>query len=112
MQSYLNYNEYHDQKAKAAPLRKNDYSFKLQPLADHQGSKIPFGEYGWTGPHIVEKVLPNETYIVVKLNSNKTEILHSIILREYEPNTVLQDSRLEGNLQPEDEIFIPQDDFT
>ena len=81
MQSYLKYKEYYDRKAKAAPLRQNDYCFILQPIADHQGSKIPFREYRWTGPYIVEKVLPNENYIFKKLNSNKTQILHRIRLR-------------------------------
>ena len=111
MQSYLKYKEYYDRKAKAAPLNENDYRFILQPIADHQGSKIPFREYRWTGPYIVERVLPNENYIVRKLNSNKTQILHRIRLRKYEPHTVLQDIRPEGNLQPDDEIIIPQDDL-
>ena len=111
MQSYLKYKEYYDRKAKAAPLKQNDDCFKLQPIADHQGSKIPFREYRWTGPCIVEKVLPNENYIVRKLNSNKTQILHRIRLRKYEPNTALQDIRPEGNLQQDDEIIIPQDDL-
>ena len=59
----------------------------------------------------MEKVLPNENYIVRKLNSNKTQILHRIRLRKYEPNTVLQDIRPEGNLQPDDEIIYPRDDL-
>ena len=61
--------------------------------------------------YVVEKVLLNENYIVRKLNSNKTQILHRIRLRKYEPNTVLQDIRPEGNLQLDDEIVIPQDDL-
>ena len=59
----------------------------------------------------MEKVLPNENYIVRKLNSNKTQILHRIRLRKYEPNAVPEDVRPEGNLQPDDEIIIPQDDL-
>ena len=42
MQSFLKYKDYHDRKAKAAPLKINDYCFILQPIADHQGSEIPF----------------------------------------------------------------------
>ena len=74
-------------------------------------TKDRFREYRWTGPYIVEKVLPNENYIVRKLNSNKTQLLHRIRLRKYELNTVLQDIRPEGNLHPDDEIIIPQDDL-
>ena len=72
MQSYLKYKEYYDRKAKAAPLLQGDFCFILQPLADHQGSKIPFREFRWIGPYVIEKVLPNNNYIVRKLNSNKT----------------------------------------
>ena len=43
--------------------------------------------------------------------SNKTQILHRIRLRKYKPNTTLQDIRLEGNLQADDEIIIPNDDL-
>ena len=111
MQSNLKYKEYYDRKAKAAPLKQNDYCFILQPIADHQGPKIPFREYRWTGPYIEEKVLPNKNYIVRKLNSNKTQNFHRIRLRKYEPNVVPQDVRPEDNLQPDDEIIIPQDDL-
>ena len=56
-------------------------------------------------------MLPKDHYIVRKLNTNKTQILHRIRLRIYEPNTDLQDVRPEGNLQPDDEIVITQDDL-
>ena len=111
MQSYLKYKEYYDRKAKASPLEQGDFCFILQPLADHQGSKIPFREFRWNGPYVIEKVLPNGNYIVRKLNSNKTQILHRIRLRKYIPNTPLQDNRPEGNLQADDEIILPQDDL-
>ena len=55
--------------------------------------------------------MPNENYIVRKLNSNKTQILHRIRLRKYTPNTDIRDVRPEGNLQTDDEIIIPQDDL-
>ena len=92
-------------------MRQNDFCFILQPLADHQGSKIPFREYRWTGPYIVKKVIPNENYIVRELNCNKTQIIHRIRLRKYELNTVLLDIRPESNLQPDDEFVIPHDDL-
>ena len=59
----------------------------------------------------MEKVPLNKNYIVRKLNCNKTKILHHIRLRKNEPNTVLQDSRPEGNLQQDDETVIPRDDL-
>ena len=92
-------------------MRQNDDYFILQTIADHQGSKIPFREYRWTGPYIVEKVLPNKNYIVRKMNSNKTQILHRISLRKFESNTVLPDIRPKDNLTADDESKIPQDDL-
>ena len=63
------------------------------------------------GPYVIEKVLPNENYIVRKLSSNETQISHRIRLRKYTPNTELRAVRPEGNLQADDEIVIPQDDL-
>ena len=111
MQSYLRYKEYHDRKAKQTPLRQGDYCFILKPLADHQGSKIPFREFQWIGHYIIKKSLPKLNYTVRKINSNKTQSLHRIRLRKYNPTTELRDIRLEGHLQAHDEIVIPQDDL-
>ena len=111
MQSYIKYKEYFDRKAKAAPLKENEYCFVLQPKADNQGSKIPFRGYRWVGPFIVQKVLPNENYIVRRINTNKTQILHRIRLKKFVPNQPLEDNFREQQLQPDEEIVIPQDDL-
>ena len=81
MQSYLKYNDYYDRKAKAAPLKVKDYCFILQPKVDSQASKIPFKEYRWIGPFIIQKVLTNDNYIVRRVNTNNTQILHWIRLK-------------------------------
>ena len=64
MQSSLKYKDYYDRKARASPLQDNDYCFVLQPKADSQGSELPFRDYRWISPFIVQKVLPNNSYIV------------------------------------------------
>ena len=91
MQSYLKYKEYYDRKAKAAPQQEKDYCFVRQPKADSQGSKIPFRDYRWISPFVVEKILPNNNYIVRRLNTNKTQILHRIRLKKIVPNAPLED---------------------
>ena len=111
MQSYIKYKEYYDRKAKAAPLKENDHCFVLQPKADNQGSKIPFRDYRWVGPFIVQKVLPDDNYIVRRINTNKTQILHRIRLKKFVPNQPLEDNFQEQRLQPHKEIVIPQDDL-
>ena len=72
MQSNIKYKRYYDIKAKSLPFKEKDYCYLLQPKADHQGSKIPFRDFRWIGPYLVEKVLPNNNYLVRILKTNKT----------------------------------------
>ena len=65
MQTYIKYKAYYDRKANASRLKQADYVCILQPKADHQRSKIPFTDFRWIGPYIIEKVLPNNNYLVL-----------------------------------------------
>ena len=56
MQAYIKYKAYYDTKANASKLKRTDCVFILQPKADHQGSKIPFTDFRWIGPYIIERV--------------------------------------------------------
>ena len=111
MQSYLKYKDYYDRKAKAARLKEKDYCFALQPKADSQSSKIPFREYRWIGPFVVQTVLSNDNYTVRRLNTNETQILHRIRLKKFVPNASLEDKYDGEKLQPDNEIAIPQDNL-
>ena len=111
MQSYIKYKSYYDEKAKTSMLKEKDYCFILQPKADHQASKIPFRDFRWIGPYLVQKVLPNSFYIVRKLNTNKTQILHRIRLRKYNPEESLVDNYQEAQWQIDDDIVVPQDNL-
>ena len=82
MQSYLKYKENHGCKARAAPLQEKDYCFVLPLKAETQGSRMPFRDYRWISPFIVQKVFPNNNYIVRRLNTNKSKILHRIKLKK------------------------------
>ena len=112
MQSYLNNKEYYDPKARAAPLKINENCFILQPIADHQASKFPFQEFHCVGPYFDEKVLANKHYIVRKLNSNKTQVLHRICIRKYESNSPLSDVHPERILQPETKLLSRKMNYT
>ena len=111
MQSYIKYKRYCDKKAKASPLKEKDSCFILQPKADHQGSKLPFRDFRWIGPYIVQKVRPNNIYIVRKLDTNKTQILHRICLQKYNPEKPPEDIYSETQWQTDDNIVVPQDDL-
>ena len=100
MQAYIKYKAQYDKKANATKLKQSDYVYILQPKADHQGSKIPFTDFRWIGPYIVEKVLPNNNYVVRKIGTNKTQILHRMRLRQFtsrQPIPTYQSHHANGN---------------
>ena len=85
MQAYIKYKAYYDKKANASKLKEADYVYVLQPKADHQGRKFPFTEFRWIGPYNIEKVLPNNKYLVRKIGANKTQVFHRRRMRQFTP---------------------------
>ena len=98
-------------KSKSFAVKKRDYCYILQPKADHQRSKVPFSDFRWIGPYLVEKFLPTNKYIVRKLNTNKTQILHRIRLRIFNLEKPPEDNHQEAQWQIDDNIIVPQDDL-
>ena len=39
----------------------------------------------WVGPYIVEKALPNNNYLLRKVGTNKTQLLHRMRMRQFTP---------------------------
>ena len=83
MQAYIKYKAYYNKKVNASKLKQADYVFILQPKADHEGSKIPSTDFRWMGRYINEEELPNNNYLVRKIGTNKTQILHQMRLRQF-----------------------------
>ena len=98
MQAFIKYRAYYDKKANASKIKEADYVYILQPKADHQSSKIPFTVIRWIGPYIIEKVLPKNNYLVRKIGTNKTQVLHRMRMRQFTPH-----------LPPADTTVKPQD---
>ena len=46
---------------------------------------FPFTEFRWIGPYIIEKLLPNNIYLVRKIGTNKTQVLHRMRMRQFTP---------------------------
>ena len=112
LQSYFIYEAYYDRKAKAAPFETTDYCYILNPEADTQATKIPFREFRWCGPNKIEKVVPNNNYIVRRLGTNKTQLLHRIRLRKFTPQAPLADIFVpETDWQNDDQMPITNDDL-
>ena len=112
MQAYIKYKAYYDKKANASKLKQSDYVYILQPKADHQRRKIPFTDFRWTGPYIIEKVLPNNNYVVRKIGTNKTQILHRMRLLQFTPRQPIPDTPVTPpEWQPDPEVIIKHDDL-
>ena len=112
MQAYIKHKAYYDKKANASKLKEADYVYILQPKADHQGSKIPFTEFRWMGPYIVEKVLPNNNYLVRKIGTDKTQVLHRMRMRQFTPRQPPADIRVNPHeYKPDTEVSVSHDDL-
>ena len=85
MQAYIIYKAYYDKKANTSKLKEADYVYVLQPKADHQGSIISFTEFRWIGPYFFEKALPNNNYLIRKIGTNKTQVLHRMRMCQFTP---------------------------
>ena len=112
MQAFIKYKAYFDKKAKASKLKEADYVYILQPKADHQGSKIPFTEFRWIGPYIVEKVLPNNNYLLRKIGTNKTQGLHRMRMCQFTPRQPPADISIKPqDYKSDPEVSLHHDDI-
>ena len=112
MQSYVRYKQYYDKKANAHPLNVNEYCYALHPKANTQGTKLPFKEYLWTAPYVIVEVLPNNNYLIRKLQTNYTQILHRIRLKPCPPDKSLPDKPvLPKDYTPDKELDVFHDDL-
>ena len=85
MQAWIKYKSSYDKKTNASMLKKADYVCVLQLKADLQRNKIPFTEFWWIGPHVFEKVLPNNNYLLRNFGTNKMQVLHRTQLHQFTP---------------------------
>ena len=112
MQAHIRYKAYYDRKANASKLKEQQYVYNLQPKAGHQGSKSPFTEFRWIGPYLVEKALPNNNYLVRKLGTNKSQILHRMRLLLFTHRQPTPDVQTTSHAwKPDPEVIIKHDDL-
>ena len=112
MQAYIKFNAYYDKKANASKLKEAEYVYVLQPEADRQGSKIPFTEFRWIGPYVLEKVLPNNNYLIRKIGTHKTQVLRWMRMRQFTPRQLPADIRVKPQEYiPDPEVSLNHDDL-
>ena len=111
MQAYIKYKACYDKEANASKLKEADYVFVLQPKADHQGSKIQLTEFRYIDPYIIKKMLPNK-YLVRKIGTNKTQVLHRMRMRQFIPRQPPADTRVKPqDYIPDPEVRFNHDDL-
>ena len=109
---YIKYKAYYDKKTNASKLKEADYVYILEPKADHQGIKIPFTEFRRIGPYIIEKALPNNIYLVRKIGTNKTQVLHRMRMRQFTPRQSPADITVKPQEYKSDpEVSLHHDDL-
>ena len=122
MQAYINHKAYSDKKATASKLKEAANVYVLQLKADHQGSKIPFTEFRWTGLYNIEKVLPNNNYLVRQIGTklvrqlfgtpNKTQVLHRMRMRQFTPGQPPTDIPVRPHeFKSDPEVSVNHDDL-
>ena len=70
--AYHKYKTYYDRKARAQPLKVNDFVFLLDAKYDSQQSKEELKSFQWKGPYKLMKVLSDSNYIIRKVGTHKT----------------------------------------
>ena len=110
MQAHIRYRAYYDKKANASELKEAENVCVLQPTVNYQGIKISFTEFPWIGPYIIEKVLPNNNYVVRKIGTNKTQVLHRMRLHQFTPRQPPADIRIARHeLKPDPDVSLKHD---
>ena len=98
--------------------KSKSFTFKRKRLLLYTSAKsgpprvkntVPWLPLDWT--LLSGKTLPNKNYIVRKLNTNKSQILHRIRPRKYNPEEPPEDNYQETQWQVDDNIVVPQNDL-
>ena len=66
----------------------------------------------WIGPYIIEKLLPNNNYLVRKIGTNKTQVLHRMRMRQFTPRQPPAYTRITPQeWKPDPEVSLKHDDL-
>ena len=64
------------------------------------------------GPYIIEKALPNNNYLVRKIGTNKTQVLHRRRMRQFTPREPPADITVKPqNYKSDPKVSLNHDDF-
>ena len=109
--AYHKYKTYYDRKARAQPLKVNEFVFLLDPKYDSQRSKEEFKTFHWKGPYKVIKVLSDSNYIIRKVGTHQTQCVHRMRLRLFKPEFPIDDINVSKHLYPDTDRVEDTDIF-
>ena len=72
---------------------------------------MSFRDFRWIDPYVEKKIRPNENYIVRKVNTNNTQILHQMRLRKLTTETSLENINNNEKFRPDDAIVVSRVDL-
>ena len=101
---YLKYKESFDKKACAQPLMIHSYCMLLNPLFDTQQQHMNKMQCKWIPTFRVEQRLSNENYLVRRVNTHYTQLVHRIRLRPFTPQFKVVDV---AEVKPQDFCLDP-----
>ncbi len=64
-----------------------DFCFLLHPKLTKQNDTLAIEEFRWVGLFIVVKVLTHSNYLIRRVNTTLTQVVHTIRSRKYFPAT-------------------------
>ena len=88
---YYKYKESFDKKSSAQPLMIHSYCLLLNPLFDNQQQHMNKMKCKWIPTFRVEQRFNNENYLVRRVNTNYTQLVHRIRLRPFTPQFEIVD---------------------
>ncbi len=83
--NFKSYRSYYDRKAKANPLSQDDFCFLLHPKLSKQNDALAIDECRWISLFEIVQVLTHSNYLIRRVNTTLTQVVHRIRLRKYVP---------------------------
>ena len=105
--SFNQYRDYYDKRAKAFPLKVQEYCMLLNPQISNQHEKVGKLECKWTGIYRIEKVLTRSNYLIRRVNTNFTQIVHRVRLKPFKPQYKVEDIEVIDDKKYYEDPLIP-----
>ena len=108
IKSFNKYRDYYDKKATAAPLKLHEYCVLLHPKLSNEYEKISNLQCKWSGLYRIKKVLTRSNYLIRKINTLHTQIIHRVRLKPIKPQFRISDLRNIDEKKFVEDPFVPE----